>query len=177
MRPTSVPKPSQLIAQVIVYAAFMAGIGYLSASPTYRHADPEQAMISLVISHPTQRIGECHKMTQEELAQVALNMRRAEECPRARHDLYVELYFDDELLFRESARPTGLWKDGNATVYGKYPAPAGSGTLTIRMRDSGRDSGFDFERSTDVELHPRQNFVVDYTTLNGFSFDGAEEAQ
>ncbi|MFQ5634864.1 MAG: hypothetical protein ACE5G3_06000 [Gammaproteobacteria bacterium] len=162
----------QLIAQALAYVAFAAGIGYLSASPTYRHADPAQAVISVVISHPTQRIGECRKMTQEELAEVALNMRRPEECPRARHKLYLELLLDDELLFSGAAEPSGLWNDGPASIYGKFPAEAGAGRLVARLRDSGRDSGFDYERGAQIELRPRQNFVVDFTTLNGFVFDG-----
>ena len=166
------PRTPQLIAQFIAYLAFMAVIGYLSASPTYRHADPDKAVISLVVSHATERIGECRKMTQEELAEVALNMRRPEECPRARNSLYIEMLFDNELLFSGDARPTGLWKDGPASIYGKFPTAAGKGTLVVRMRDSGRDSGFDYELTEQIELQPRQNFVVDFTTLNGFSFGG-----
>jgi len=166
------PKTPQLIAQAIAYLVFVAGIGYLSASPAYQHADPDKAIISLVISHPTQRVGECRKMTQEELAEIALNMRTPNECPRGRHDLYIELLFDGELLFSGSARPTGLWNDGPASIYGKFPAPPGEGTLTIRMRDSGSEGEFDMEREARVELRPQQNFVIDYTTLNGFSFDG-----
>lgn len=171
------PRTSQLIAQAIAYAAFAAAVGYLSASPTYQHADTDEAMISLVVSHPTQRIGECRKMSQEELAEVALNMRKAEECPRGRHHLYIELLLDDELLYRGAARPTGLWKDGPASIYGKFPAAAGEGVLTVRMRDSGRDAGFDYERSDRITLAPRQNFVVDYTALHGFGFDGNRAEQ
>ena len=166
------PKTPQLIAQAIAYLVFVTGIGYLSASPAYQHADPDKAVISLVISHPTQRVGECRKMTQEELAEIALNMRTPNECPRGRHDLYIELLFDGDLLFSGSARPTGLWNDGPASIYGKFPTLPGEGTLTIRMRDSGRDSGFDMEREARIELRPQQNFVVGYTALDGFIFDG-----
>ena len=166
------PKVPQLIAQAIAYLVFVAGIGYLSASPTYQHADPEKAVISLVISHPTQRVGACRKMTQAELAEIAVNMRQPEACPRGRNDLYIELLFEGEMLFSGSARPTGLWNDGPASIYGKFPAAPGEGKLTLRMRDSGGDSGFDQEREAQVELRPQQNFVVGYTVLNGFSFDG-----
>jgi len=167
------PSTPQLIAQVIAYMAFVVFIGYLSASPTYQHADPDKAVISLVVSHATQRIGKCRTMSQEELAEVALNMRRPEECPRARNNLYIEMLFDDEFLFRGDARPTGLWKDGPASIYGKFPTAAGTGTLVVRMRDSGRDSGFDYELTEQIELQARQNFVVDFTTLNGFRFGGS----
>ncbi|MGI9343901.1 MAG: hypothetical protein ACR2QV_13765 [Gammaproteobacteria bacterium] len=166
------PSKPQFIAQAVAYIAFVAGIGYLSASPTYQHADPDRAIISLVVSHATQRVGECRKLTQEELAEVAKNMRTAEECPRGRHDMYIEMLFEGEQLFSGAARPTGLWRDGPASIYGKFPAPASAGTLTVRMRDTGREDGFDFERSSAIELRPQQNFVVDFTTLDGFQFDG-----
>lgn len=169
------PRVPQLIAQVIAYAVFVGGIGYLSASPTYRHANPDQAVISLVISHPTQRIGDCRKMTQEELAEIALNMRTAEDCPRGRHVLYIEMLLDDELIFSGAARPTGLWEDGPASIYRKITVAAGQGTLTVRLRDSGRDSGFDYEYGGPIELAPRQNFVVDFSPLKGFSFGGNRE--
>jgi len=166
------PSKPQLIAQAVAYVAFAAGVGYLSASPTYQHADPARAVISLVVSHATKRVGECRKLTQEELAEIAKNMRQAQDCPRGRHDMYIEMLFDGERLFSGAARPTGLWRDGPASLYGKFPAPAGKGTLTVRMRDTGREDGFDFERSSTIELRPRQNFVVDFTMLDGFQFDG-----
>lgn len=170
----AMPSKPQLVAQAIAYLAFVAGIGYLSASPTYQHADPDKAVISLVIGHATKRIGECRKMTQEELAETALNMRQPDACPRERNDLYIEMSFEDELLFAGAARPTGLWRDGPASIYGKFPAPAGSGQLVLRMRDSGRDSGFDYEHVEQIDLQPRENFVVDFTALHGFSFGGAQ---
>lgn len=166
------PSAAQLISQAVAYVAFAASIGYLSASPTYLHADPERAIISLVVSHATKRVGECRKLTQAELAEIAKNMRTAEDCPRGRHDMHIEMLFDGEQLFSGAARPTGVWRDGPASIYGKFPAAKGEGMLTVRMRDTGREDGFDFERSSAIELRPRQNFVVDFTMLDGFQFDG-----
>ena len=41
----------------------------------------------------------------------------------------------------------------------------------IAPRDSARREGFDYTRSTDIELKPRQNFVVDFRAeAGGFSF-------
>jgi hypothetical protein len=43
--------------------------------------------------------------------------------------------------------------------------------VTARLRDSARTEGFDYTRSTEVELKPRQNFVVDFhAATGGFSF-------
>jgi hypothetical protein len=46
--------------------------------------------------------------------------------------------------------------------------------LALRLRDSGRTSGFDYSGSTDVSLEPGQNFVIDFRgTEGGFQFGPA----
>jgi hypothetical protein len=49
---------------------------------------------------------------------------------------------------------------------------AGAHTLTARLRDSRRDTGFDYEAEHSVELRPGQNLVVGFRPLSGgFTFD------
>jgi hypothetical protein len=40
--------------------------------------------------------------------------------------------------------------------------PAGAQSLTVRLRDSGRTDGFDYERSVETALEPGQNFVIEF---------------
>lgn len=159
--PSELPTKRQLLLQIVAYAAFALLIGYLSASPTYRHADPDLSVINLVVSHATARIGDCRQLTQDELAELAKNMRKAESCPRERHDLVIELQLDDEVLYFGAERPTGLWRDGPSNIYRKFAVPPGKHRLVMRLRDTGRASGFDYEQTEDIELRPRQNYVVD----------------
>lgn len=159
------------LLQALFYAAFIAVIGYFSVSPPYRHVDPELAIIKLTFSHAADRREPCRKLTPEELAKLAPNMRRPMDCERERLPLLVELELDGELVYQAEQRPTGLWKDGPSTVYRKFPVQAGNHELVARLRD-GRDTiGFDYEQAASVELAPGQNFVIGFrAAAGGFKF-------
>jgi hypothetical protein len=160
----------RIVGQLLAYGAFVVVIAYLSSAPSYEHVNPEQAVLRLVISHATAKIGECRQLSPEEYAELPPNMRRATDCPRERHDLYIELLLDDKMLYRGAAPPTGLWRDGPSNVYRKFTVAPGMHQLLVRFRDSGRDNGFDQERAEAIELRPGQNFVVGFRSATGFQF-------
>lgn len=164
------PRLWRITGQFVAYGAFAAVIGYLSAAPSYEHVNPEQAVLRLVISHATAKIGECRKLSPEEYAELPPNMRRATDCPRERHNLHIELLLDEEILYQGVATPTGLWRDGPSNVYRKFTVAPGTHRLLVRFRDSGRDDGFDQERAETIELQPRQNFVIGFRSATGFWF-------
>jgi len=159
------------LLQALLYAAFIALIGYFSVAPAYRHVDPELAMIKLVFSHAAERREPCRKLTPAELTQLAPNMRRPMECERERLPLVVELEIDGALVFQAEEAPTGLWKDGASTVYQKFLVQPGSHELVARLRD-GRDAiDFNYEQAARVELAPGQNFVIGFrASAGGFKF-------
>jgi hypothetical protein len=163
-------KALRIIGQAAAYIAFMAIIAYLSAAPSYEHVNPEQAVLRLVISHATAKIGECRQLSPEEYTALPPNMRRSSECPRERHNLFIELLLDDEVLYQGVEEPTGLWRDGPSNVYRKFTVSPGTHRLRVRFRDSGRESGFDQDYAEDIELQPRQNLVVGFRSATGFSF-------
>ncbi len=110
---------------------------------------------------------ECRRLTQEELNALPPNMRKPDECPRERHEIYVEMHLDDRLVYSETALPSGLWKDGKANVYRRTTVDAGEYKLFVGMNDSGSGDGFDYFEQRDVTLAPGQNLVV--------TFDGQQK--
>lgn len=158
--------------QAVVYALFIAILGYLSDSPAYEHFPPDRALIKLSFAHGGARKGGCRKPTAEEIAQTAANMRRKLICPRERVPLLVELEVDGEVQLRESLAPSGLALDGPSRIYRRIELPAGAHRIVARLRDSERDQGFDFENGVDVTLRPGQNFVVGFRAeFGGFVFN------
>lgn len=155
----------KFLAQIAAYAAFAAILGLLSVWPDYRLLAPDQAIVSLTFSHAGQRIGECRKLTQDELNELPPNMRNPMACPRDRHPIRVELWADGAVLFQEIAPPSGLWSDGKATVYRRLQVDAGRHELFVGMNDSGGDDGFDFELKSTQVLKPGQNLVIDFDEL------------
>ncbi len=152
------------LSQFVAYAAFAAVLGVLSVWPEYRLLPPEKAVISLTISHAGQRIGECRRLTQEELNELPPNMRKPTECPRERHPIMVELRADGKVVYRVTALPSGLWSDGKASVYQRLQMPAGEHEFFVGMNDSGGDE-FDFKLSVNLKLSPGQNLVIDFDEL------------
>lgn len=89
-------------------------------------------------------------------------MRNPLDCPRGRLPVYLELEFDGEQLFAAALPPTGIAGDGPSHAYERFTVAPGPHHIVVRMRDSARETGFDYERTADVRLTPGQNFVVDF---------------
>lgn len=157
----------KLAGQAAVYAAIMAGLGYFSDTPAYRHFPADQALIKLALVHGGQSKGGCREPTAEELEKLAPNMRRKLVCARERLPVTVELEIDGTLLYSETLKPTGLRSDGPARLYQSFPVAAGEHTLAARLRDSDRAEGFDYQASSEVALRPGELFVVQFRAEGG----------
>ena len=156
------PETRYLVGQIIAFTLFAIGLGYFSNSPTYTHHDPEMAQIKLSFSHASQHKEECRRLSPEEIAALAPNMRHPMDCPRKRVPVLVEMIVDGNILLRKSYVPTGLAQDGATSAYEKVSVTPGQHNLTIRLRDSNRGEGFDYEDSINISLVPRQQFVIDF---------------
>jgi ferredoxin/coenzyme F420-reducing hydrogenase delta subunit len=158
-------------AGIALVLGLLAGLTAMLASAVpWRQLGPDDAVLRLSIRHATAAKIPCKPLTPEELAALKPNMRRPVDCPRERWPVYVELERDGQLLYRGLREPSGLWNDGVASVHRTFRVPAGPHTITVRMRDSGRRDGFDQVRTGTVELSPGQNFVIQFETGKGFSW-------
>jgi hypothetical protein len=157
--------------QVLAYAAFIALLGYFATAPAYSPIGKNDAVIKLSFIHVGQRKVECRKMSPEEIAHLAPNMRLTLDCPRERLPVTIELELDGKMLVRREIAAAGLSHDRASSIYQKFVVAPGRHQVTARLRDSARTEGFDYARSTEVEFKPRQNFVVDFHAADGgFSF-------
>ncbi|GMU67956.1 MAG: hypothetical protein AMXMBFR37_02890 [Steroidobacteraceae bacterium] len=155
------------IGQVVLYAAFAAVIGVFTRWPAYQHLPPDHALVKLSFIHHGQRLQECRQLSPDELAKLPPNMRAPLSCPRERSPILVEVDIDGVPVLRRSAQPTGLSRDGAASVYQRIEVPAGTHRFDVRLRDSARAGGFDFERSEVLELKPAQILVIDFNAEKG----------
>jgi hypothetical protein len=157
--------------QLLAYLTFAVLLGYLSASPAYDCASTDRATIKLSLSHATERAKPCVRLTPEQIAELAENMRRVEQCERERLPMIVELEIDGVLVARIEAPPSGLWGDGPASVYERIEVPPGEHTILARMRDSKRDEGWDYVDSRQVMLQPGRYFTITFqAATGGFAF-------
>ncbi len=64
-------------------------------------------------------------------------------------------------------RPPVFGAMGLSTVYKRFAVPVGVTTLSVRLRDSGRDEGFDYAYSATADLEAAQNLVIDFHAEQG----------
>jgi hypothetical protein len=160
---------TRYLGQAVLYGAFALAIGYFSTSPAYTHLAPGQALLKLSFSHGAQRVGECRDRSDEELAKLPPNMRIRQDCPRARAPVIVELELDGALLYRESLPPSGLSRDGSASVYRRFVVPAGTHHLAAQLSDNAKGE-FNYHGEKTVTLAPAQVVVVEFRPPGGFQF-------
>jgi hypothetical protein len=155
------------LGQAAVYLLIAILLGVFSDSPAYLTFPRNQALIKLSLVHSAQRKEPCRKLSAEELAELAPNMRKPISCARERLPLWLEVRLDEQLLFSESLPPAGLSKDGPARVYHPIPVAPGRHSLSLKMRDTARTEGYDYQLDTVVELEALQSLVVDFRPESG----------
>ena len=155
-------RPVQWASWTVVFGGLAFGTGVYASWPPLRLLDDGQAVVSLSLRHAARTKVECKALTPDEMMKLKPNMRRQVGCPRERWPVYVELLCNGEVVYRGEHQPAGLWNDGPSSMMERLVLPAGRQTLTVRLRDSGRRAGFDFERTLEAELEPAQNFVVEF---------------
>jgi len=148
--------------RAIAYGLFAVTASTFSAWPALQLMDADQAVISLTFSHAGQRVEACHRLTQEELNQLPPNMRKPMDCQRERWPVVVTFLLDGTSLYHKSLPPSGIWNDGESTVYARFPVRAGQHRLFIGMNDSGTDAAYDFQLEAPITLAPAQHVVVEF---------------
>ena len=153
--------------QVLFYGGVAAFIGALASWPPYTQMKPGSAQIKLAFNHSGQRMEDCRRLTTEELAKLPSTQRRVRDCSRQRLPITVQLVIDGAMIYEAVLEPSGLSGDGQARAYEKFSVPAGRHVIEARLRDSGRDTGFDYESRHVAELASWQNLAIDFKAEQG----------
>jgi len=158
--------------QGLVYLLFAVLIGYFSDAPVYEHFPPDRALVKISLAYGAKSKAECRRLTPEEIAKLAPNMRKPFACPRERRAVLLEVEMDGDVLYRELLPPTGLSKDGPSRTYKRFAVPAGTHRFAARLRDTAREEGFDHVGSHEVTLKPGQSLAIDFKGVTGgFAFE------
>jgi hypothetical protein len=155
------------LGQGVFYVAIAVLIGYFANAPSYSRVPADHALIKLSFAHGAVRKGECRRLTPEELAKLAPNMRKPLVCPRERLPVVVELDLNGETVYSDVLPPTGLSGDGPSRTYRRFVVPAGSHRLVARLRDTARTEGFDYVKEAKVDLAEGQSLAIDFYAVSG----------
>jgi hypothetical protein len=165
-------KALRIAAQLALYVPLMAILGYFSTEPRFAVVAPGEALLRVSFIHATERKQPCRQRSAEELAKLAPNMRAAQDCPRERSALLVELELDGKLVLRREVEPSGLRRDGNVAVYERIRLPAGRHHIVARLRDRAQGE-FNYLKEETVELAAGRTLIIDFNAARGgFAFIG-----
>ena len=163
----------RLLLQAFNYAVFMAIVWYFSSSPAVRLLDDDESVLTIAFAHAGQLREPCRRLSQQELDQLAPNMRRLEDCPRERSPVTVEARLDETLIYRKTLDPPGLFEDGGVDVFFSTRIPAGRHRLSLAMNDSLRVEGFNYRLHQEVDIAPARVLLVSFAGERGFFLPGA----
>jgi len=167
---------AKYLGQGAIYALIAVLLGFFADTPVYRHFDDDKAQLTLSLAHSGQHVGACRRLSAAEIAALPPNMRKPLDCPRGRVPVLVEVELDGRIIVRESVPPSGLFGDGPSQIYKNFVIPSGSYNLVVRLRESARDEGFDYQREAQVVIAPRRRFVIEFRAeAGGIIFTGAAE--
>ncbi|MCB1676797.1 MAG: hypothetical protein KDI01_10930 [Halioglobus sp.] len=150
------------LAQSVLYTAFLLPLVYFTHLPTYRHLGPDLAVLKIAIRHAGEIIGECTTLTAEQTAALPPNMRHAQDCPRERSPLKLELLLDGKSLYSATVPPSGLHNDGISSMYRRLAVPAGKHRLVLRMNDDVATQGYNWQLEESIDLQPAQVMVASF---------------
>jgi hypothetical protein len=161
-------KPLRWLLQAFNYSLFIALVWYFSSAPAVRLIGANEARITIAFAHGGQLREPCRRLSQEELNQLAPNMRKPEDCPRARSPVTIEARLDGEPFYAAVLPPPGLYGDGGVDVFYSAKVPAGAHRLSLKLNDSVRIDGFNFIFEQPIELAPAQILLVGFDKERGF---------
>lgn len=159
-------KAMRIAAQFALYIPLMALLAYFSTEPRFSMVAPDEALVRVSFIHATPRRQACRERSAEELAKLAPNMRAAQDCPRERSPLLVELELDGKLVLRREVQPSGLRRDGNVAVYERMALPAGRHRIVARLRDR-MEGEFNFVKDETLELAGGRVLIIDFNAARG----------
>jgi len=149
-----------------VYAAFGGLLVLFSHRPAYAPLAPGKALLLLSIAHAGARLEPCRVRSESELAALPPNMRAPLDCPRERSPVRVTVALDGRLLLDETLPPTGVARDGAASLYRRIAVPAGRHSLRVTLDDDLRRPGEEV-RAQPVDLAAGQVLTIDYRPRRG----------
>ena len=159
--------PVQWVGQFFLYGLFALTIGVFTQWPPYHPIGQDQALIKVSVARLGQPVGECRRLTDEELARLPPNMRDPVECPRERSPLTMEVNVNGTRMLKRVAEPGGLSRDGSAAIYERLVVPAGEQRISVRFNDDVRPGARVYEHEASVALLPGQVLVIDFDAEKG----------
>ena len=163
-----VNKPLRFLLQAFNYSLFMGLVWYFASAPSIHLIGEDEAKLTIAFAHAGQLREPCRMLSQEELNELAPNMRKIDDCPRERSPVTIEAELDGRVIYSVSLPPPGLFGDGGVDVFYSAKVAAGEHRLDLKMNDSVRIEGFNHQFGQMVSIEPAQILLIGFDSKRGF---------
>jgi hypothetical protein len=161
-------KPLRFLLQAFNYSLFMALLWYFAGAPAVQLIGADQAKLTIAFAHAGQLREPCRMLSQQELNELAPNMRKIDDCPRERSPVTIDARLDGEPFYAVVLPPPGMFGDGGVDVFYSSKIAAGEHRLELKMNDSVRIDGFNHQLSQVVNVEPAQILLIGFDSKQGF---------
>jgi hypothetical protein len=152
-------------------AIFCAGL--LGVGSDLGYAAPQVGGSELVVSlkHPGAVSENCRELSEEELRNVPVHMRKETVCERMRAHVRLRVAIDGANVAQESVPPSGLWKDGNSVTVVRVPVEPGEHRVEVAIGDTIDPDEWSFRDETTLRFDDETRRVVLFDRVTGFRWN------
>lgn len=125
---------------LLVATAVVVGVAALSRV-SYAPAGSEDAVLRLSWRVRGERVEECRKLTEAELAALPIHMRRSEVCEGRVLPYHLHVEVDGRTLADDTIHAAGAREDRPIYVYREVPIGPGAHQLSVRFVQAPRGGG------------------------------------
>lgn len=149
------------LLQALTWLLFAGVVGVFGQGLSFAPVPPGHAELKFSMAHLTERVEPCRQLSEEEREALPPTRRVTEVCERARAPATVEIRLDDQVILRETHEAAGLHDDGRIYMLHFWHLPVGEYQLSLAMRDTPRDEGFDEKHSFELKLREHDSALLE----------------
>ncbi len=151
-------------------AALLTVVVAVPSVGPWRSAAANSPVLTVSLKHPGQVGEDCRPVSEEELANTPVHMRRAEICERRRADVRLQVRVAGELVVEAAYPPKGIWGDGNSIAVERVPVPPGEHRVELRLADGHDPEAWGWSDARTLRFVERERHVVMFRREDGFAW-------
>lgn len=144
----------RVVGQTLVWLLLLAPAILFAQWPRHASLPPGHGELRLSLVHTTERLQPCRRLSQAELQALPPNMRKPEQCERARAPAHAWIRIGDRPALEATVMPVGLHDDGRVYLHRRWSLPAGRYPLYVGLKDTPGEGGPDHEHRLELVLAP-----------------------
>jgi len=150
----------RVVGQTLVWLLLLAPAILFAQWPRHEVLPPGHGELRLSLVHTTERLQPCRRLSQAELLALPPNMRKPEQCERARAPAHAWIRVGDRPVFEATVVPVGLHDDGRVYLHRRWSLPAGRYPLYVGLKDTPGEGGPDQEYRFELVLEPGHSALL-----------------